>query len=75
MRHSVTVRSNVRMGKTSDLRDFECGMIVVPGTPDPVSEKRTPSWAFHARVFSVYRECCDSPVGENSSLMRVVEGE
>lgn len=43
-RHLVTVRLN-RMGKTSDLSDFEHGMI---GTSDPVSQKRLPSWAFHA---------------------------
>ncbi|CDQ73736.1 unnamed protein product [Oncorhynchus mykiss] len=28
LRHSVTIQLNDRMGKTSDLRDFECGMIV-----------------------------------------------
>ena len=27
-RHSVTVRLNLRMGKTSDLSDFELGMII-----------------------------------------------
>jgi hypothetical protein len=27
-RHSVTIRLNVRMGKTSDLSNFEWGMIV-----------------------------------------------
>jgi hypothetical protein len=28
LRHSVTVQFNVRMGKTSDLSEFERGMIV-----------------------------------------------
>ena len=43
LRHSVTVRLNVRMGKTSDLNDS------VQGEPDPVYQTRPPSWAFHTR--------------------------
>jgi hypothetical protein len=51
----------------------------MPGTPDPVLKKWAPSWAFHAWQCLGFTEngaadkkhlVSDSPVGENSSLMR-----
>jgi ribosomal protein L44E len=78
--HSVTVRLNVRMGKTSDLRNFECGMIVSDRrASSSISEMAGLLGFSRMTVPRVYREWCDkqkkhlvssSPVGENSSMTR-----
>jgi hypothetical protein len=60
LRHSVTVQLNVRMGKTSDLSDFEHGMIICARcTGSSISETATLLGFWRTTVSRVYREWCN----------------
>ena len=59
-RHPVTARLNIRIGKTSDLRDFERGMFVsARRAGSSISETVGLLGFSHATVSMVYQECCD----------------
>ena len=60
LRHSVTVRLNVRMGKTSDLSNFELGMIVSGRCAgSSIIEMAILLGLSHMTVSRVYREWCN----------------
>ena len=59
-RHSVTVRLNIRMGKTSDLSNFECGMIVgARRTGSSISETSAILGFSRMTLSRVYRKWCN----------------
>ena len=72
------------MGKTNDLRDFKRGMIVSARHARSSVSKTVSSWDFNARQCLEFTKngatnkkhpVSGSPVGENSWLMKEVEGE
>ena len=56
MKHSVTIRLNVRMGKTSDLSNFEHGLIGARRTGSSISETDGLLGVSCTTVSRVYRQ-------------------